>query len=350
MKLKPSQITESVAELKNMLRKTSIVYQKQRLTALYLFRSGQATTRKQIAEIIGVDRKTIGYWFQTYASEGLDMLLARTYSSGRPTHLTEEQQEMLRAELNKPKGFSSYQEIVDYIEKTFGVKMNYKAVYAMVRYKWKAKLKVPRKSHIKKNEKACEDFKQNFTETIKTAISEKDRVFKKVRLCFEDESRFGLHPFSYRCITLPGIKPVANISYTYENFYLYGAVEPITGESFFLEMPWLNSACFQIFLDEFAKVYPTSLNILVLDNGRFHQAKSLQIPENVILLFLPPYSPELNPIERFWQDIKAKLFKNVFTSIKEMQDKLTQILKNYTEETIASMTKFDYITTTLNEI
>ena len=108
-----------------------------------------------------------------------------------------------------------------------------------------------------------------------------------------------------------------------------------------------ESACFQIFLDEFAKVYPSSLNILVLDNGCFHQAKSLQIPENVIGLFLPPYSPELNPIERFWQDIKAKLSKNVFASIKEMQDKLTQILKNYTEGTIASPTKFDYITTTL---
>ncbi len=92
-------------------------------------------------------------------------------------------------------------------------------------------------------------------------------------------------------------------------------------------MPWLNSACFQIFLDEFAKVYPASLNILVLDNGRFHQAKSLQIPDNVVLLFLPPYSPELNPIERLWQDIKAKLFQNVFASIEEMQDKLTDILR-----------------------
>ena len=61
MKLKPSQITESVAELKNMLRKTSIGYQKQRLTALYLFRSSQAITRKQIVEIIGVDRRTIGF-------------------------------------------------------------------------------------------------------------------------------------------------------------------------------------------------------------------------------------------------------------------------------------------------
>ena len=115
-------------------------------------------------------------------------------------------------------------------------------------------------------------------------------------------------------------------------------------------MPSLNSICFQIFLDEFAKVYPTSLNILVLDNGRFHQAKSLQIPENVVLLFLPPYSPELNPIERLWQDIKAKLFTDVFTSINEIQDKLTQVLKNYTEDTIASITKFDYLTEAINVI
>ena len=153
MKLKPSHITEDVAELKKMLRETSIGYQKQRLTALHLLRSGQAKTQEQIAAIIGVDRRTVSSWFQIYASDGLDALLTRTYSSGRPTHLTDEQQEMLRSELKKPKGFSSYQEIVLYIEKTFDVKMNYKAVYAMVRYRWKAKLKVPRKSHIKKTKK-----------------------------------------------------------------------------------------------------------------------------------------------------------------------------------------------------
>ena len=96
------------------------------------------------------------------------------------------------------------------------------------------------------------------------------------------------------------------MSYTYENFYLYGAVEPITGQSFFLEMPYLNGCCFQIFLDEFSKIYASSLNVLVLDNGRFHHAKSLQVPDNIVFLFLPPYSPELNPIERLWQDIKAK--------------------------------------------
>ncbi len=82
MYIKPPQITESVSELKSLLRKTPVGYQKQRLTAIYLFRSGQATTRKQAAALIGVNRKTIGHWISTYESEGLDALLDRDYSPG----------------------------------------------------------------------------------------------------------------------------------------------------------------------------------------------------------------------------------------------------------------------------
>ncbi len=150
MHIKPPEITESVSELKSLLRKTPVGYQKQRLTALYLFRSGHATTRKQAAALIGVNRKTIGHWISTYESEGLDALLDRDYSPGCPPRLSKEQQDLLRAELEKPEGFSSYQQITDYIAETFGVQMHYKTVHALVRYKWKAKLKVPRKSHKKK--------------------------------------------------------------------------------------------------------------------------------------------------------------------------------------------------------
>ncbi len=78
--------------------------------------------------------------------------MKRDYSTGHPHPLTQEQQELLRQELQKPTSFSSYQQITDPIEETFGVKMSYPAVYALVRYKWNAKLKVPRKSH-EKNEK-----------------------------------------------------------------------------------------------------------------------------------------------------------------------------------------------------
>lgn len=105
-------------------------------------------------------------------------------------------------------------------------------------------------------------------------------------------------PVANRRITLPGIKPVAEIDYSFASMYLYGAVEPLTGERFFLEFPYLNASCFQIFIDQFSTTFSDSLNLIVLDNGRFHQAKKLDIPDNVVLLFLPPYIPELNPIER----------------------------------------------------
>ena len=64
---------------------------------------------------------------------------------------------------------------------------------------------------------------------------------------------------------------------------------------------------------------------------------------NIVLLFLPPYISELNPVERLWQDIKVKLFQSVFTSLQVMQDKLTEILRSYTKITIESITKYDYI-------
>ncbi|MCG9129141.1 IS630 family transposase, partial [Candidatus Poribacteria bacterium] len=346
---KPPEIIESVSELKRLIRKSPYGFQKQRITMLYLYRSGQVKTRKDASKMIGVHRKTIGTWLSTYASEGLDGLLKRDYSPGRPSQLSKEQQELFREKLKDPEGFSNYQQITDYIEKTYGVKMSYHAVHVLVRYKLDAKLKVPRKSH-EKNEEACDKFKLNFGETIKTAISDKDSSFETIRNFCQDETRIGLLPVSNRRITLSGIKPVTKVNYTFESFYLYGAVEPITGQSFFIEMPWLNGSCFRVFLDEFAKVYPSSLNILVLDNGRFHHGKSLQIPDNVALVFLPPYSPELNPIERLWQDTKAKLFENIFTAITEMQNKLTEILCKYTETTIASITNAEYITKVANGI
>ncbi len=83
----------------------------------------------------------------------------------------------------------------------------------------------------------------------------------------------------------------------------------------------LNAACFQIFINQFSEAFSDSLNVVVLDNGRFHHAKEVEIPENVILLYLPPYSPELNPIERLWQNLKAKLFCQVYETIEEMQTK-----------------------------
>ena len=150
MNRKLPEIVESVTELKHRLRSESVGYKKQRLTALYLLRSGEAKTRQQAAALVGVDRKTIAHWLDAYEAGGIDQMLSRRYPPGRVPLLSEAQLQALREELEKPSGFSSYGAIQQFIADTYQVQMSYKAVYSLVHDKWGAKLKVPRKSHQKK--------------------------------------------------------------------------------------------------------------------------------------------------------------------------------------------------------
>ena len=140
-----------------------------------------------------------------------------------------------------------------------------------------------------------------------------------------------------------GVKPIQPVQYSFENYYLYGAVEPTTGASFFLELPALNSECFQLFLDHFAAEYAESVCLLVLDNGAFHKAKHLTIPKNMVFLFLPPYAPELNPIERVWQDIKERLTLPLFETLDDLKQAVAKILQRYSVQAIASLTGYHYL-------
>ena len=208
----------------------------------------------------------------------------------------------------------------------------------------------PAQKSYKKNVIETQAFASTFEQQVREAIQAEAASFENVRLFSQDESRYGLLPVVSRRITLPGIKPIAEINPCYESVYLYGVVEPLTGERFFFEFSHLTAECFQIFLDQVSQAFPESLNLLVLDNGRFHQAKSLEIPKNIVLLFLPPYAPELSPIERLWQDIKAKLFSQTYETLAAMQEKVTEILGSYSDAAIAKITGFSYFIKTANEI
>lgn len=81
----------------------------------------------------------------------------------------------------------------------------------------------------------------------------------------------------------------------------------------------------------------------MLDNGRFHKAKKLSIPENIRLIFLPPYSPELNPIERFWQDLKDHVAFHLHETLPELKQRVRAKLASYTDEAVASLTGYDYL-------
>jgi transposase len=150
-------------------------------------------------------------------------------------------------------------------------------------------------------------------------------------------------PITRHRITLPGVKPIQEARPGYEYFYLYGAVEPETGQRFFTEHDRLNSDCFQEFLDRFARTFSCSHNVMVLDNGRFHKAKKISVPRNVELTFLPPYSPELNPVERLWQDLKDQVAFDFYRSLAWLRQDVRTALATYTDETVASLTGYEYL-------
>lgn len=144
-------------------------------------------------------------------------------------------------------------------------------------------------------------------------------------------------------ITAKGIQPICPYQHKFENSYLFGAFAPISGDSLLLELPFCNSDMFELFLKELSKQKPHELKIIILDNGAFHKAKRLQIPDNIALVFLPPYSPELNPAELVWKFIKSKITNISFSTLTDLSTSLQEIIRqNINKETIKSITSFPF--------
>lgn len=96
-----------------------------------------------------------------------------------------------------------------------------------------------------------------------------------------------------------------------------------------LILPYVNGDCMQVFLDEISARYPGDRMIMVLDGAGWHRNESLTIPDNIRLLRLPPYSPELNPVEHIWDDLREKAFHNlVFDSLDALEDHLEEALRD----------------------
>lgn len=161
----PPLITESVATLQNHLRAEPDAKKRQRLQALYLLASGQATTRLALAQLLAVHRHTIRAWMTLYETGGLAALLTIHKAPGKVSRLTAPMREQLQARLNEPRGFASYAEIRQYLAHEHHLVLSYSAVHALVRYKLGAKPKAPRRSHPKKSLRTSRSFSRPFRAT-----------------------------------------------------------------------------------------------------------------------------------------------------------------------------------------
>ena len=339
------EILESAEELLDMIKNEKRGRFRDRLRFLWFLKSGNADTMTRAAELCGISLPTAAEWFRRYEFGGITELLCLKTVPGRSRAIHSEILEDLKNRLSEPEGFRSYKEIRTWLMDEYNLDIPYKTVHKTVRYYLGAKLKSPRPSHVKKNKKKVREFE----ESLPTKISEiKNNTDAPVKIFSYDETRLGLITQLGKRITLPGVRPVGQIQIVYENYYIYGATEVSEGENFFLEFPCMNADCFQGFLDGFSEIFSDSINVMLIDNARIHKAERLEIPENIRLIFLPAYSPELNPIERFWQYIKQDIKGEIFSDLARMKDYVADILKKCSEKTIASITGFPYILDALN--
>lgn len=166
---------------------------------------------------------------------------------------------------------------------------------------------------------------------------------------FQDEAGFGRINKPKNCWCAKGIRPSVPCHHIREYRYAYGAVDPIDGDSFFLIMPYCNTECMQTYLNELSKEFHDDIIVLICDGAAWHKAGKLMVPDNIAILFIPPYTPEMNPIEQIWKELRAKGFCNeVFASLEKVVDRLCETINHLAKETIISITRRDWISNIFN--
>ena len=167
--------------------------------------------------------------------------------------------------------------------------------------------------------------------------------FADESLFFFDESRFGTHSKIGYGWFETGTRPRVNVKLGFHNFYIYSAVNPISGKSFTLQLPSVNSDCMNVFLEEMTKDLESIDIYLVMDGAGWHKSKSLKIPNNVNIIYLPPYSPELNPVERLWLYIKQNTIKNrIYDNVITLQDAVCSFINTLQPNIIKQICTLNY--------
>lgn len=164
----------------------------------------------------------------------------------------------------------------------------------------------------------------------------------------QDEARFGRITQPTRCWAPEDMRPCVPHQIVRQAIYAFAAVEPQSGTLISLILPTVNTEMMNIFLKQVSEEFTGYFIIMQVDRAGWHCSQQLQIPENIRLIFQPPYSPQVNPVEHIWEELREKHFANrIFSSLDELQECLCSALNELSSNmnVIRSMTYFPHIRT-----
>jgi transposase len=168
---------------------------------------------------------------------------------------------------------------------------------------------------------------------------------KRIALYFQDEARIGQKGRVCHRWWLRGLRPTGPVDQRYSFAYIFAAVEPRTGQDFCLVLPEVSTVAMNLFLQQFGEALPADTHaILTLDGAGWHTSKELQVPANVTLFRLPPYSPELNPVERVWLYLRERyLSHRLHADYRAILDAACSAWQQITPERLRSLCNYSWI-------
>lgn len=281
-----------------------------------------------IGENVGVSEASVKRWLTAYRQGGLEVALQRKCSSGRPSRLTGEVEAYLQKGLDHAR-WNTAAQAQEELEKHFKRRFAYQTVWYWLK-KCAGVLRVPRPVHVKRDSAQAEAFKRSFLGILRRLpITGK----KPVKIWFADESRYGLLPNHRRVWTRKGLRPHKLWQSKYEWSYCYGAIDPMEGKTVFVQTPSVNLEWTRVFLEQITKQYPNHEHVIIWDGAGFHPKDSTHeiVPEGIHILNLPPYSPELNPIEKLWDLIQDHTANKLWPTIERLDQVVGEHLKTWWE-------------------
>ncbi len=308
-RIMPNPHNCSVAELDAAVKASASAREQIRLRAMKALIMGIA--REQVAELFCVDDRSMLNWIKAFNLQGIDGLLDKS-RPGRPRAIAPQQSETLRDLLLRP----SQAEITHWTAKKFhghlrdelAIECGYSTVVRWL-HEQNFRLKVPQPWPDRQDERA----REHWIKALRTLLADEG-----VELWYMDEMGVEGDPRPRRRWAPVGEKTRVTKNGDHLRMNVTGMICPRTGQAFLLEFTHNDREIFQAFLDEANEHVETTRrrNILICDNASWHKCKS-NAWGKFEPLFLPPYSPDLNPIERLWLLIKAEWFCDFVAKTKE---------------------------------
>jgi transposase len=273
----------------------------------------QEWTAPLIARSLGCSLRAVKNWVAQYNRGGVEAL-HESPRTGRPRRLAPEHYPRLRQRLDAPPrpedGVCALRglDVQRLLEQEFGAVMSLQAAYDLLHRLGYSSL-MPRPQHEGSNPEVQAFFKEIVGEQIDAIAGQ--HPDREVRVYFEDEARFGTQGTITRVWAPKGSRPRAVRQNGRQWLYVLMAVCASTGAASALIMPELDAGVLNLFLEQFSRELPAGVHaVLIWDGAGYPTSGDLVVPENVSLIRLPPYAPELNPVENLWHYLRAHHWSN----------------------------------------